>query len=162
MLVAYIMNSSGVTKRIFQFALACVGHVRGSLGHVNILGSLIFAGMSGSAVADAAGLGAIEIKAMTEEGFDVDFSAGVTAASACIGPVFPPSVIFLIFGAMAEVPVGRLFIGGMVPGVLMAPGPDGLGVHRLPQEELPDPPPPAADGVLDGLPQGVSLPCSRP
>ena len=119
MLVAYIMNSAGITKRIFPFALACVGHVRGSLGHVNVLGSLIFAGMSGSAVADAAGIGSIEMKAMTDEGYDAEFSAGVTAASACIGPVFPPSVIFLIFGAMAEVSVGRLFVGGIVPGLLM-------------------------------------------
>lgn len=120
MLAGYIMNSAGITNRIFRFATACVGHVRGSLGHVNVMASLIFAGMSGSAVADAAGLGMIEIKAMKEEGFDADFACGVTAASACIGPVFPPSIIFLIFGVMAEVSVGRLFVGGMVPGVLMA------------------------------------------
>lgn len=86
------MNTGGVSRRIFNFASALVGHITGGLGHVNVLASMIFAGMSGSAVADAAGLGAIEIQAMKDEGFDPGFSAAITAASSTIGPVIPPSI----------------------------------------------------------------------
>ena len=87
-LVGQLMNESGVTERIFNFAKACVGHKKGGLAYVNVLASVIFAGMSGSATADAAGLGAIEIKAMTEDGYDLDFSVGVTAGSSLIGQSF--------------------------------------------------------------------------
>jgi tripartite ATP-independent transporter DctM subunit len=97
-----------------------VGHIPGGLGHVNIVASLIFAGMSGSAVADAAGLGSIEIKAMRDEGYDPDFSAAVTAASSTIGPIIPPSIPIVLYGVMAEVSIGRLFIGGIIPGFMMA------------------------------------------
>lgn len=119
MLVGELMNSSGITKRIFHFANCCVGHITGGLGHVNVLSSMLFAGMSGAAVADCAGLGAIEIKAMTDEGFDVDFSVGVTAASSIIGPIIPPSSPMVMFGIAASVSIGSLFMGGITVGILM-------------------------------------------
>lgn len=119
MLVGELMNSSGITRKIFNFASAFVGHITGGLGHVNVLSSMIFAGMSGAAVADAAGLGAIEIKAMKDEGFDADFSVGITAASSIIGPIIPPSSPMVMFGIVAGISVGSLFMGGISVGVLM-------------------------------------------
>ena len=115
-----VMNSGGITTRIFDFANALVGRIPGGLGHANVFASVIFAGMSGSAVADAGGLGAIEMKAMRDVGFDDEFSASVTAASSTIGPIIPPSVPMVVFGASAGVSVGKLFIGGFIPGLLMA------------------------------------------
>jgi tripartite ATP-independent transporter DctM subunit len=114
-----LMNSGGVTARIFRFAESLVGHFRGGLGYVNILASMLFAGMSGSAAADAGGLGAVEIKAMRDAGYDDDFTIGVTASSSLIGPIIPPSVPFVIYGAIANVSVGGLFVGGIIPGLLM-------------------------------------------
>ena len=119
LLVGRLMNTAGITDRIFGFCNALIGHIRGGLGHVNILASMIFAGMSGSAVSDAVGLGQMEIKAMKDEGYDVDFSAAVTAASATIGPIVPPSIPMVLFGVLGNVSVGALFIGGLIPGVLM-------------------------------------------
>lgn len=119
MLVGLVMNMSGVTKRIFNLASSLVGHIPGGLGHVNVIASIIFAGMSGSATADAAGLGTIEIKAMKDEGFDAEFSAAVTAASSTIGPIIPPSMPMIIYGTILGVSVGRLFLGGLIPGLLM-------------------------------------------
>jgi len=118
-LAAEIMNYVGVTDRIFRFALSVVGSIRGGLGHVNVLASMIFAGMSGCATADAAGLGTIEIKAMREAGYDAEFSAAVTAASSTIGPIIPPSIIMVVYAVMAEESIGRMFLGGLIPGVLM-------------------------------------------
>jgi len=118
-LAANIMNAGGVTGRIFGFANCLVGHVRGGLGHVNVLASMIFAGMSGTAVADAAGLGTLEIKAMRDAGYDLGFSTGVTGASSVIGPIIPPSVAMIIYGWLADVSVGGLFIGAIVPGIVM-------------------------------------------
>ena len=115
-----LMNSAGITTRIFRFARSVVGWMHGGLGHVNVGASLIFAGMSGAAVADAGGLGAIEIKAMREAGYDDDFSVGVTAASSTIGPIIPPSLPLVIFGVMASVSIGELFVAGIIPGLLMA------------------------------------------
>src|SRR5450432_4276841 len=115
-----LMNSAGITNRIYNFALALVGWLKGGLGHVNVLGSVIFAGMSGTAIADAAGLGTIEIKAMKDQGYPVEFSVGVTAASATLGPIIPPSLPFVIYGMMANVSVGQLFLAGIVPGLVMA------------------------------------------
>ena len=115
-----LMNNAGITNRIYNFALSLVGWLRGGLGHVNILGSVIFAGMSGTAIADAAGLGTIEIKAMRDHGYDMGFSVGVTAASATLGPIIPPSLPFVIYAMMANVSVGQLFLAGIVPGVVMA------------------------------------------
>jgi tripartite ATP-independent transporter DctM subunit len=120
MLTGMAMNTAGITHRIYDFAECLVGRFRGGLAHVNVIGSVIFAGMSGSAVADAAGLGTIEIKAMTDEGYPPPFAAAVTAASATIGPIIPPSVPLLIYGVLADVSIGRLFVGGFIPGLLMA------------------------------------------
>ncbi|MPM28073.1 Sialic acid TRAP transporter permease protein SiaT [bioreactor metagenome] len=114
-----IMNQGGITDRIFNFANSIVGHIRGGLGHVNILASMMFAGMSGSAIADAAGLGPIEIKAMTDHGFDLDFSIAVTGASAVIGPIIPPSTIMIVYGVTAEVSISRMFLGGIIPGIII-------------------------------------------
>ena len=114
-----LMNTGGVTSRIFNFANFLVGPIRGGLGQVNIAASLVFAGMSGAAVADAAGLGVVEIKAMKDSGYDSDFSVAITAASSTIGPIIPPSIIMVVYGIAAEVSVGRLFIGGIIPGILM-------------------------------------------
>ncbi|MFQ3620415.1 MAG: TRAP transporter large permease [Spirochaetales bacterium] len=118
-LMGNIMNTSGVTRRIFNFANTLVGWLRGGLGHANIVASMIFAGMSGSAVADAGGLGTIEIEAMRERGYDIDFSAAVTAASATVGPIIPPSLPMIIYGVLADTSVGKLFLGGILPGFLM-------------------------------------------
>ena len=114
-----LMNSAGITNRIYNFALALVGWMKGGLGHVNVVGSMIFAGMSGTAIADAAGLGTIEIKAMTDHGYSKEFSVGVTAASATVGPIIPPSLPFVIYGMMAGVSIGQLFLAGVIPGILM-------------------------------------------
>jgi len=119
-LAGNLMNSGGITHRIFRFADACVGHIRGGLGQVNVLASLFFSGMSGAAVADAAGLGQVELKAMNERGYDRDFSAAITAASSTIGPVFPPSIPFVLYSSITGVSVAKLFLAGVIPGVLMA------------------------------------------
>jgi len=115
----FLMNAGGMTRRITEFAQMLVGRFTGGLGHVNVLASMLFAGMSGSSVADASGLGSVEIEMMTNAGYDKRFSAAITAASATIGPVVPPSIPFVIYGAMTGVPVGGLFLGGFTPGVLM-------------------------------------------
>lgn len=119
-LAGNLMNNAGITNRIYNFALALVGWLKGGLGHVNVLGSVIFAGMSGTAIADAAGLGTIEIKAMKDHGYDTEFAVGVTAASATLGPIIPPSLPFVIYAMMANVSVGALFLAGILPGALMA------------------------------------------
>lgn len=119
-LMGNIMNSAGITDRIFAFATACVGWLRGGLCHANILASVIFAGMSGSAVADAGGVGTLEIKAMKDEGYDAETAAAITAASATIGPIIPPSLPMVIYGVSADVSIGGLFLAGVIPGLLMA------------------------------------------
>ncbi len=119
MLTGLAMNSAGITRRIFEFAECLVGRFRGGLAHVCVIASMIFAGMCGSAVAEAAGLGTIEIEAMTERGYPREFAAGITAAAATIGPIIPPSVPLLIYGVLADVSIGRLFLGGVLPGFLM-------------------------------------------
>jgi len=118
-LAANVMNKGSVTSRIFNFANALVGHLRGGLGHVNVLASMIFAGMSGTAVADAAGLGALEIKAMRDQGYSMSYSIGITGASSVIGPIIPPSVAMVIYGWLGDVSVGDLFVGGLIPGILL-------------------------------------------
>jgi tripartite ATP-independent transporter DctM subunit len=114
-----LMNTGGITERIFAFANALVGHIRGGLGHVNVVASMIFAGMSGSSSADAAGLGRVEIRAMMEQGYRADFAAAITGVSSTIGPIIPPSIHLVIFGALAEVGIDYLFLAGIVPGVIM-------------------------------------------
>lgn len=119
-LAGNLMNTGGITDRIFNFAKAMVGHWPGGLGQVNIVSSVIFSGMSGAAVADAAGLGMIEMKAMDDAGFDHKFSAGITAASSTIGPVIPPSIPFVVYSTCSGVSVAKLFAAGFIPGALMA------------------------------------------
>src|SRR5882757_6362907 len=119
-LAGNLMNSAGITNRIYDFAVALAGWTRGGLAHVNIIGSVIFAGMSGTAIADAAGLGTIEIKAMQDHGYSKEFSVGVTAASATLGPIIPPSLPFVIYALFANVSVGALFLAGILPGAVMA------------------------------------------
>jgi tripartite ATP-independent transporter DctM subunit len=119
-LAGNLMNTAGITNRIFDFAKALVGWMRGGFGHVNVGASVIFAGMSGTAVADAGGLGTIEIKAMKDHGYDLDFAVGITAASSTIGPIIPPSLPMVIYGVMANASIGQLFAAGFVPGLLMA------------------------------------------
>lgn len=119
-LAGNLMNTAGITNRIFDFAKACVGWLRGGLGHVNVGASVIFAGMSGAAVADAGGLGAIEIKAMRDADYDADFAVGVTAASSTIGPIIPPSLPMVIYGVMSGASIGQLFAAGFIPGLAMA------------------------------------------
>lgn len=121
-LAGNLMNTGGMTHRIFNVAHLFVGRIRGGLAHVNVLASILFAGMSGSAVADAAGLGVVEIKAMKEAGYGARFSATVTAVSSTIGPIIPPSIPFVIYGSLANVSVGALFLAGIVPGALMGLG----------------------------------------
>lgn len=115
-----IMNTGGVTKRIFSWADHLVGHFTGGLAHTNVLASVIFAGMSGSAIADTGGLGAIELKAMKDAGYDEDISLAVTGASSLIGPIIPPSVPLIIFGVTASTSVGALFNAGIIPGFIIA------------------------------------------
>lgn len=119
-LAANILNTGSATRRIFDFANVLVGYMRGGLGHANVVASMVFAGMSGTAAADAAGLGALEIKAMKERGYCLKYSTGITAASSVIGPIIPPSVAMLVYGWLADVSVSQLFIGGIIPGFLMA------------------------------------------
>jgi TRAP-type C4-dicarboxylate transport system permease large subunit len=118
-LAGNLMNIAGVTGRIYAFAVALVGWMRGGLAQVNIIGSVIFSGMSGTAIADAAGIGTIEIKAMKDHGYSTEVAVGVTAASATLGPIIPPSLPFVIYGMMANTSIGALFLGGVIPGVVM-------------------------------------------
>ena len=119
-LAGNLMNSAGITNRIYNFALALVGWLKGGLGHVNVVGSVVFAGMSGTAVADAGGLGTIEIKAMKDHGYPVEFAVGITAASSTLGPIIPPSLPMVIYGVQANTSIGKLFAAGFLPGIIMA------------------------------------------
>ena len=120
LLAGKLMNTGGITNRLFNFAKVIIGFLPGGLGHVNVVSSIIFAGMSGTAVSDAGGLGAIEIKAMKDHGFDTDFACAVTSASSTIGPIIPPSLPMVVYGMMASASVGALFMAGILPGLLMA------------------------------------------
>jgi tripartite ATP-independent transporter DctM subunit len=119
-LAAAILNSAGITGHLFGFARALVGHIRGGLGHVNVMASLFFSGMSGSAIADAGGLGKMEIEAMRKAGYDDEFAGSITAASSMIGPLVPPSITMVLDGVISNTSIGKLFLGGIVPGVLCA------------------------------------------
>lgn len=118
---ANIMNAGTISDRLLNFCVAVVGRFRGGLGHVNVVASLIFSGMSGSAIADAAGIGKIIIQMMTKNGrYPIGFAAAITAASATIGPVIPPSIPMVMYALVSDTSVGYLFLGGIVPGLLMA------------------------------------------
>jgi tripartite ATP-independent transporter DctM subunit len=118
-LAGQFMNAAKITDRLFDFARALVGHIPGGLGHANVVASIFFAGMSGAAVADAGGLGSIEIEAMKKDGYSVDYAAAITAASSTIGPIIPPSIPMIVFGVFAETSVAALFAAGIIPGLLM-------------------------------------------
>lgn len=118
-LTGILMNTGGITERIFNFAKSLLGHYTGGMGHVNIGASLLFSGMSGSALADAGGLGQLEIKAMRDAGYDDDICGGITAASCIIGPLVPPSIAMIIYGVIANESIAKLFIAGFIPGVLI-------------------------------------------
>ncbi len=120
LLTGRLMNVGGITERLFGFVSLVSRPLKGGLGHANVLASMIFAGMSGAATADAVGLGTVEMRAMLQEGYERDFSAGVTAASSLIGPIIPPSIPLVAYGVIAEESIGALFLGGVVPGFLMA------------------------------------------
>ncbi|NDF87356.1 MAG: TRAP transporter large permease, partial [Gammaproteobacteria bacterium] len=128
-LAGEIMNAGGITTSIVRFAQSLVGHVRGGLAQVNVLSSMIFAGISGSAVADASALGKMLIPAMEREGYPRPFASAVTAAAAVIGPVIPPSGIMVLYGFVMNVSVGALFAAGVVPGVIIGLG--LMGTIRL-------------------------------
>ena len=119
-LAGNLMNKSGVTHRIFRFCLGLVAFIPGGLGHVNILGSLVFAGMSGSALADLGSLGRIELKAMRDAGYPLPFSMGVTLASSSLGPVIPPSIAAIVYAINAHVSIAGLFLASIVPGLVLA------------------------------------------
>ncbi|OUE44861.1 ABC transporter permease [Billgrantia desiderata SP1] len=126
LLIGRLMNSAGISDRVFDIARTMVGHLKGGLGHVNVVASMLFAGMSGSAVADAGGLGALEIKAMEDDGYPTGFSAAVTASSATIGPIIPPSIPAVIYGALANASIAAIFLASIIPGLIM-----GLGLMAM-------------------------------
>ncbi len=118
-LAADIMNEGQISARLFGFSKSLVGHIRGSLGHVVVVADMIFAGISGSISAEAAGLGKMELPMMTKAGYDMEFAVGVTSSASIIGPIIPPSIQMILYGMIAEQSVGRLFAGGFIPGVIM-------------------------------------------
>lgn len=120
LLAGRLMNLCGATERIFNFAQAVVGHIRGGLGYVSVLASIIFSAMSGSAAADAVGVGTITVRAMRKRGYDPEFAAAITLASSTLAPIVPPSIIMIVYGAAANVSIGRLFIAALFPGFIIA------------------------------------------
>lgn len=117
--VGRMMNTTGVTDRLFRFSVAVVGRLRGGLAHANCLASMLFASMSGNAVADAGGLGLVEMTVMKKAGYKPDFSAGITAASSILGPIIPPSNIMILVGSISQISVAALFYAGVIPGVIL-------------------------------------------
>ncbi|MDD5014345.1 MAG: TRAP transporter large permease [Atribacterota bacterium] len=120
LLAGRLMNVGSMTDKIFKFADVLIGHWKGGMGHTNILASVIFSGMTGSALSDAAGLGIIELKAMRDAGYDDDFSIAITGASSIIGPIIPPSIALVIYAVLAGASVGKVLIAGIIPGIIMA------------------------------------------
>ena len=122
MLAGNLMNEGGLTQDLVRFAKLMIGHVRGGLGHATIIACAIFAAISGAAVATAVAIGMIMIPAMKQKGFDDDLGAAITATASCMGPIIPPSIPFIIYGVIANVSIGALFLGGVIPGVLLGIG----------------------------------------
>ncbi|MEZ6060655.1 MAG: TRAP transporter large permease [Planctomycetaceae bacterium] len=120
LLAANLMNSAGITERLVRLATTSVGHLPGGLGHVNVMVSMLFAGISGSSTADAAGIGALMIPAMKKQGYDAEFSVAITACSSVMGVIIPPSILMIVWGGLMSVSIGGLFIAGVVPGILIA------------------------------------------
>jgi C4-dicarboxylate transporter DctM subunit len=129
-LAGLLMNTAGISDRIFALARALVGHIRGGLGLVNVVDSMLFGGLSGSAVADSAALGSVILPAMAKEGYPPTFSAALTSSTASIGIIIPPSIPMIIYGAVAGVSVGALFVAGVIPGILVGLG-QGLVVYAI-------------------------------
>lgn len=120
LLAANLMNAAGITERLVHLARATVGHLPGGLGHINVMVSMLFAGISGSSTADAAGIGSLMIPSMKKQGYDSSFSVAITACSSVMGVVIPPSIMMIVWGGLMSVSIGALFLAGVVPGVLMA------------------------------------------
>ena len=120
LLAANLMNASGITDRLIRFSRALVGHLTGGLGHVNVVVSMLFAGISGSSTADAAGIGSLLIPQMKKQGFSTSFSVAITACSSVMGVIIPPSIMMVVWGGLMSVSIGGLFLAGVVPGVLIA------------------------------------------
>lgn len=140
-----LMNACGITERIVAFARSLVGHIRGGLAHVSIVSSMFFSGISGSATADASALGSMMIPAMKKNGFDADYAVAVNASSSAMGPIIPPSIMMVIYGSIANVSIAQLFLGGFVPGIMVAVGLMGMAYYiarkrnypAIPRSELP-------------------------
>lgn len=140
-----LMNACGITERIVAFSRSLVGHIRGGLAHVSIVSSMFFSGISGSATADASALGSMMIPAMKKNGFDADYAVAVNASSSAMGPIIPPSIMMVIYGSIANVSIAQLFLGGFVPGVMVAVGLMGMAYYiarkrnypAIPRSELP-------------------------
>ncbi len=118
-LTGNLMNRSALTDKLLDFCRVLVGHLRGGLGHVNVVASIVFAGINGSAAADASAIGSVLIPAMAKEGYDRSYAAGITAGSSLIGPIIPPRIFMVLYGAMTNQPIGALFAGGVIPGLLL-------------------------------------------
>ena len=161
LLAAKIMNTGGITRRLFAFCNTLVGWLPGGLGHVNVLASVVFAGMSGTAVSDAGGLGSIEIEAMTEHGFDKEFSVAVTAASSTLGPIIPPSIPMVVYATVAGASVGALFMAGIFTGVLMAAIMMMVVTVYAIRRNYPRGKVPTFSGFVKSLREGI-LPCLAP
>jgi len=120
LLAANLMNSAGITQRLIDFARTLVGHLPGGLGHVNVVVSMLFAGISGSSTADAAGIGSLLIPQMKRQGYDASFSVAITACSSVMGVIIPPSILMVVWGGLMSVSIGGMFLAGVVPGILIA------------------------------------------
>lgn len=118
-LAGELMNTGGITRRIINFSKALIGHMSGSLAQVNVVTNIIMAGFSGSATADAVAVGSIMLPAMKKDGYPPEFSAGLTASAACIGPIIPPSLVMVVYGAITGLSIGKMFLGGLIPGLLI-------------------------------------------
>ena len=150
-----LMNACGITERIVNFSRSLVGHIRGGLAHVTIVSNMFFSGISGSATADASALGSMMIPAMKKNGFDADYAVAVNASASAMGPIIPPSILMVIYGSIANVSSAQLFMGGFVPGVMVAIGLMGMAYYIAKKRNYPAPPraelPPVLPSFLDAL-----------